>query len=68
MQTRLLVLAAFVLGNTSASAEPVLTGPGSGTFEYTFVGNAIAQFGATELLTPGEYGYPPNAIFLFPRL
>jgi hypothetical protein len=34
-----------------------LTPAGSGSYEYTFTGNTIAEFGATQLLSPGVYDY-----------
>src|SRR5207248_4092617 len=63
MQAGQLVVLTFVLGNTSLIAEPVLTAPESGAFEYTFGGNTVAQFGATELLIPSAYAYPPSSPF-----
>ena len=44
-------------------ADPILTAPGSGAFEYSFRGNTVAEFGATGLLGPGGWDYPETAVF-----
>jgi len=60
MQTIAVVLATFTFGSITLMADPMLTAPGSGAFEYMFSGNTVAEFGATELLAPGTYFADPT--------
>jgi hypothetical protein len=66
MQGIAAVLLTFALGSITLIADPLLTAPGSGAFEYTFSGNTVAEFGATELFVPGRYDYPFLSTYPFP--